>query len=76
MPVLRRQTIHHLRGQLAPQTTKDVGLVLGYPTETARRTLQDLAAHGVATRADGGDGKADLWALTDWAIKELDAFLD
>ncbi|MGH7691179.1 MAG: winged helix-turn-helix domain-containing protein [Candidatus Dormibacteria bacterium] len=38
---------------------------LGYPTNTLRRSLEDLAAHGVVGRTKTGN--RDLWNATDWA---------
>ncbi len=63
MPAQRRKVIEHLI--VTPTTTtKDAATLLGLPTTTARRTLEDLAAHGVVTRESGGDGKSDVWALS------------
>ncbi len=63
MPAPRRKVIEHLIVHTT-KTTKEVATVLGLPTTTARRTLEDLAAHGVVTRRSGGKGKSDTWALS------------
>jgi hypothetical protein len=55
-------------------TTRNVALEVGLPTVTVRRTLEDLAAQGMAvrTRAKGEEGEekaggADLWRVhEDW----------
>jgi hypothetical protein len=55
-------------------TTRDVALKMGFPTNTTRRFLEDLAAQGMLIRNRGkdeaGDEKAsgaDLWAVhSDW----------
>src|SRR5262249_2526664 len=43
--------------------TSDVAIELSLPTNTARRILEDLAAHGLVIRRSQGQGKADLWEL-------------
>lgn len=49
-------------------TTTDIAIAIRHPTATTRRTLEDLAAHGVAVRvAAAGNGKADRWHVADWA---------
>ena len=52
---------------------------MGYPTVTARRALEDLAAHGVVSRrslravTEGKDKRnADVWELTPWAREEIE----
>jgi hypothetical protein len=63
MPAARRKVLEHLVSATST-TTKDAATVLGLPTTTARRTLEDLAAHGVVVRQSGGEGKADTWSLS------------
>jgi hypothetical protein len=53
-----------------PAATRDIARGLRLPTTTARRALEELVAHGLATRsrkkAKDGEEKeagADLWAL-------------
>ena len=72
MPAQRRTAIEHLQS-VESTTTKDTAFVLGVPTTTARRTLEDLAAHGVVTRTPATQpGEADTWALADeLAVPEM-----
>lgn len=63
MPAQRRTVIQHLQAA-GETTTKKTAIVLGVPTTTARRTLEDLAAHGVTLRSAGKQpGEADTWTL-------------
>jgi hypothetical protein len=64
MPAIRLATLIYLVDQAKPMTAKETAEGLGYPTTTARRAMEDLAAHGAVRRA--GDGKADLWRPSDW----------
>jgi hypothetical protein len=65
MPALRRRTLERL-AKAEHTTTREVAVMLGLPTTTVRRTLEDLAAHGVLEREIGGEGKADHWRLATW----------
>lgn len=69
MPALRRQVLETLIAAEDKLSTTEIGEALQYPTTTARRALEDLAAHGVLKRYPQGEGKADLWAPTDWTLK-------
>jgi hypothetical protein len=60
MPEIRRQVLEHLIDKKAAMPTASVALALGYPTQTARRAMEDLAAHGVLLRNKDG-GRDDLW---------------
>jgi hypothetical protein len=66
VPPLRRQTYEYLNRRskekpLSPSaTTKEVAEVIGLPTITVRRALEDLAAYGVVERSQGA-GNADVW---------------
>src|SRR5262249_11261647 len=77
-PPIRRHAFEILTS--TPTATREIAKVLKLPTTTARRALEELAAHGLAVRtrdtADGGEEKkagADLWALDpeweDWSAK-------
>jgi hypothetical protein len=67
MPAQRRKVIEHL-STTESTTTKGAGTLLGLPTTTARRTLEDLAAHGLVTRTPGAEpGEPDTWSLVGWA---------
>jgi hypothetical protein len=47
--------------------TGDVAERLAHPTQTVRRTLEDMQAFAIVERQVGGEGKADLWRLSDRA---------
>src|SRR2546422_5211939 len=49
MPAIRRRALIEVARQGEP-TTRAVATALGYPTNTIRRTLEDLAAYGVLAR--------------------------
>lgn len=68
MPKLRRGVFDVLANLKDDERTDSatVATAMGYPTVTARRSLEDLAAHGVVGRV-GSQGQADRWALTQWA---------
>jgi hypothetical protein len=67
MPALRRKVFLLLAERSAFTETTAIATAVGYPTQTARRTLEDFTAHGVVARESGGGGKADRWALSAWA---------
>jgi hypothetical protein len=56
-----------------PVETADVAIELGLPTNTARRILEDLAAHGLVIRRSQGQGKADLWERANWEAEDKKA---
>jgi IclR helix-turn-helix domain len=64
MPAQRRRVLE-LLADTAEATTKQVALELGLPTTTARRTLEDLAAHRLVLR-ESSDGKSDTWRFSAW----------
>jgi hypothetical protein len=66
MPALRRAALTALAGRAAATTT-EVAEVIGYPTQTTRQALEDLTAHGVLVRSSMGQGRADRWAVSEWA---------
>jgi len=53
--------------------TADVAIALDLPTNTARRILEDLAAHGLVVRTSQGAGKPDLWDRSTWEADEAAA---
>jgi DNA-binding MarR family transcriptional regulator len=65
LPALRWRVLHKLlqidtriEGHVEAPT---LAAALGYPTQTTRRTLEDLAAHGLITRKKGKH--ADRWCV-------------
>jgi hypothetical protein len=63
VPTQRRVVLEALLApRLAPPTTTDVAEATRYPTNTARRYLQELAAVGLVDRLPEGPGRADRWA--------------
>jgi DNA-binding MarR family transcriptional regulator len=71
MPALRAELLDILSATGPPIKTTAIAEEAGYPSSTTRRSLEDLTAHGVVTRYPQGEGKADLWSLTDTAKTEL-----
>ena len=66
MPQLRRDVLNALQ-EVSSVATGEVVDRIGYPKGTTRRTLQDLAAHGLVTREPGREGNSDYWRLSEWA---------
>jgi len=73
MPKLRRRGLEYAVSQQGAFATTDVAEELDHPTNTTRRALEDLTAHGLLTRSKQGKGKADLWRATDWARERWQA---
>jgi hypothetical protein len=69
MPAARRQALELLVAQGEKLTTTDVAVELGLPTPSTHRVLEDLTAHTVLTRVSQGQGKADLWQISAWALE-------
>jgi hypothetical protein len=67
MPAQRWKLLEQLLATSWPTSTTGAATAVGLPTTTTRRTLEDLAAHGVLERESGGEGKPDTWAVADWA---------
>jgi hypothetical protein len=68
LPQVRLQVVEVLEGANDYLTTSQVAGAITYPTTTARRTLEDLAAIGiVAIRKAEKQGQADNWQLADEA---------
>lgn len=68
VPALRRRLIEVLAFKGAPALSTVLAEHVGHPTVTAvRRALEDLAGHGITRRTSAGNGKADLWELSEWA---------
>jgi hypothetical protein len=82
-PPIRRHAFETLT--ITPTATRDIARAIGLPTTTARRALEELVAHGLATRSrkenEGGEekeGGADLWALDpewgEWPAKWAETY--
>jgi hypothetical protein len=68
MPAIRCRVLQFLIYSKTPdRPTSDIATALDYPTETAKRALEDLTAHGILNRTSQGRGKADLWRLSSLA---------
>lgn len=72
LPQIRLQVIDTLEAATDYLTTSLVAANIGYPTTTARRTLEDLAALGIVgvSKAEAR-GQADNWQLTEEARELL-----
>jgi DNA-binding MarR family transcriptional regulator len=66
MPALRQRVILAMLEETEEIETSDLAAKLGYPTNTTRRTLEDLGCYEIVSRRTQGKGKSDLWTLTDW----------
>lgn len=73
VPSLRLAAMRELHAAVMPAETPDIATGLGYPTTTIRRTLEDLAAHGLVQRERQEQGKADRWELSEFAHASLTA---
>jgi hypothetical protein len=73
MPKLRRAVFDFLTARQSDKwvTTKDVATTVDYPTQTARRALEDLAVHGITRRVAFDNEQADYWKLSRWARVQL-----
>ena len=67
IPALRRAVMDTLEAADDQLETRTVATAVSYPTQTTRRALEDLTAHGICHRYPGGNGKSDDWRLTDFA---------
>ena len=78
MPKLRRSIFEHLVAHHVWSTTTDIAAAVKYPTQTARRSLEDLMVHGLVLRKPGGKGKPDNWMLSPrarrWHAEALGTF--
>ncbi len=73
MPALRQKVVLAMLEADIDTTTSDLATKLGYPTVTTRRALEDMACYGIVIRKSQGEGRADLWSLTDWTRKNYEA---
>jgi hypothetical protein len=72
VPPLRRRAYDTVC-KYANIETGDIAIDLGLPTNSARRILEDLEAHGLVTRFAQGDGKPHLWNKSTWETDEAAA---
>jgi len=61
VPPQRRRAYEFLRDDGKDVPTQRVASVLGLPTTTTRRVLEDLAAYRLVHRTVQGSGRPDLW---------------
>jgi len=76
VPPLRRtayECVSKYSERHTPVETADVAIELGLPTNTTRRVLEELAAHGLIVRRSQGKGKADIWDKLPWEADEARA---
>ena len=64
VPPIRLRVYEVLEG--GPKTTREVATAIKLPTSTARRALEDITAHHLATRQrakneEGNDSRDDIW---------------
>jgi hypothetical protein len=64
VPPIRLKVYEALEGN--PKTTREVATAIKLPTSTARRALEDITAHHLATRQrakneEGNDSRDDIW---------------
>jgi hypothetical protein len=70
VPALRLRVIQILAGATDHLDTTTIANRIGYPTQTTRRSLEDLTAHKVVRRGvHRGSGALDKWRLSDWTVK-------
>jgi DNA-binding transcriptional ArsR family regulator len=69
IPQRRRFILKLLAEAGAAMETAEIAEAVDLPTVTARRDLEDLTALGLAKRIKVGEGRADLWQVTDLAVK-------
>jgi len=63
IPEIRRRVFEQIYPYKQVSTT-DIAVAIDYPTTTARRALEDLAAHGILTRTSRGSGRSDEWEIS------------
>jgi len=72
IPAQRRTMLRVLLTDTAPAVpTAQIAEHSGYPTDTARRYLQELAAMQLIDRTVSGPGKADLWTTSELSNRYL-----
>jgi hypothetical protein len=74
IPKIRRLLLHELMKHQDALPTAKLGDAIGYPTETTRRGLEDLAAHQVVSRSEAR-GNVHMWHLNDQFRREFELIL-
>jgi hypothetical protein len=68
IPALRLAVIEVLADTGEELAASAIGVKVGHPTQTTRRALEDLEAHGVLNRDTAG--KTHRWRLSEWCREE------
>jgi hypothetical protein len=71
VPPIRRRVYEELAG--GTKKTREIATALDLPTTTVRRALEDITAHGLATRQrvkteEGKDGRDDEWTRVELGV--------
>lgn len=72
IPAQRKSVLAPLVTSPGTMETSAIAEASRYPTATARRYLQELAAMRLVDRLSGGQGRADRWRLSELALTLLD----
>jgi FaeA-like protein len=72
VPAQRKTMLAPLLSAAEPLETSAIAEKAGYPTESARRYLYELAAMRLVDRHPGGQGRSDRWSLSDLAADLLE----
>jgi len=72
LPKNRRLVLEVLIKEPEQLETSDVGMKIGYPTNTTRRILEDLHGLKLVYREHEGKGYSDKWKMSDFAKELLD----
>ena len=72
IPAIRRDVMNAL-SKTDVLNTSQIAEAINYPSQTTRRALEDLTAHGITCKESGGNGKADNWELSEFARTHYDA---
>jgi hypothetical protein len=72
IPALRLRIVELLGAFQHPMKTSQIAVHVRYPSQTVRRALEDLTAHGIVIRQGKAHEKdTDLWAISDWTDKHF-----
>jgi hypothetical protein len=64
LPPLRLAVLRQLAGADGFVSTSKLGEALRLPTTSTRNVLEELTPRGIVSRQTQGEGKADLWSIT------------